>query len=212
MDEIARSAAEGRTLRVIVPCGPSGWYAPFTELVNARRVSLAHVEVFHMDECLDWQGQPLPRAPPLQLPRLHGAALLRADRDRAAGAGGEPALARAGRGWRRSPRARSSGRRTSSTAAGARTGTSPTTRPAGTRSARVTVEELRQSTARVQDNNLDTIVALAQRTFGGAYQFVPPMSVTLGLREILAARRIRVFSDTGRLEADRPARRPSSAR
>ncbi len=61
----------------------------------------------------------------------------------------------------------------------------------------ITVEELRTSTARVQDNNLDTIVALSHRTFGGAYQFVPPMSVTLGLREILAARRIRLFSDTG---------------
>jgi glucosamine-6-phosphate deaminase len=61
----------------------------------------------------------------------------------------------------------------------------------------VTVEEVRASTARVQDNNVDTVVALAQRTFGGAYQFVPPMSVTLGMREILAAERIRLFSDTG---------------
>jgi len=37
----------------------------------------------------------------------------------------------------------------------------------------------------------------AQRTFGAAYQFVPPMSVTLGMRECLAARQIRLFSDTG---------------
>jgi glucosamine-6-phosphate deaminase len=61
----------------------------------------------------------------------------------------------------------------------------------------ITVDDLRGSTARVQMNNLDTILALAQRTFGTAYQFVPPMSVTLGMREILAARRIRLFSDTG---------------
>ena len=53
------------------------------------------------------------------------------------------------------------------------------------------------STIRIQDNNLDTILALAQRTFGGAYQFVPPMSVTLGMRECLSARRVRVYSDTG---------------
>ena len=49
----------------------------------------------------------------------------------------------------------------------------------------------------MQENNTDTIIALAQREFGGAYQFVPPMSVTLGMREILGARRIRLFSDTG---------------
>ncbi|HEY9501665.1 MAG TPA: hypothetical protein VIR01_08585, partial [Pyrinomonadaceae bacterium] len=38
---------------------------------------------------------------------------------------------------------------------------------------------------------------LGQRTFGAAYQFVPPMSVTLGMRECLAAKQLRVFSDTG---------------
>jgi glucosamine-6-phosphate deaminase len=61
----------------------------------------------------------------------------------------------------------------------------------------LTVEDLRESKARVQENNPDTIIALAQRTFGGGYQFVPPMSVTLGMKEILAARSIRLFSDTG---------------
>ena len=61
----------------------------------------------------------------------------------------------------------------------------------------LSVADLRASTARVQENNPDTIVALAQREFGVAYQFVPPMSVTLGMREILGARRIRLFSDTG---------------
>jgi glucosamine-6-phosphate deaminase len=50
---------------------------------------------------------------------------------------------------------------------------------------------------RIQENNWDTIIALAQRTFGSAYQFVPPMSVTLGLRECLCAQKVRLFSDTG---------------
>ena len=54
-----------------------------------------------------------------------------------------------------------------------------------------------QSSARVQYNNWDTIFALAQRTFGSAYQFVPPMSATLGVKECLSARKVRVFSDTG---------------
>jgi hypothetical protein len=35
----------------------------------------------------------------------------------------------------------------------------------------ISIEELRNSTVRVQENNLDTIMALAQRTFGAAYQF-----------------------------------------
>ncbi len=61
----------------------------------------------------------------------------------------------------------------------------------------VTLDELRNSTVRVQENNLDTILALAQRTFGAAYQFVPPMSVTLGIKECLSAKKVRLFSDTG---------------
>ena len=51
----------------------------------------------------------------------------------------------------------------------------------------ISLEDLRNSTIRVQENNLDTIIALAQRTFGIAYQFVPPMSVTLGMKECLSA-------------------------
>ena len=56
---------------------------------------------------------------------------------------------------------------------------------------------LERSTIRIQENNLDTILALAHRCFGAAYAFVPPMSVTLGMRECLSARQVRVFSDTG---------------
>jgi len=61
----------------------------------------------------------------------------------------------------------------------------------------VTAEQLRQSEMRVQNNNWDTILALAQRNFGAAYQLTPPMSCTIGVKECLSAKRIRVFSDTG---------------
>jgi glucosamine-6-phosphate deaminase len=61
----------------------------------------------------------------------------------------------------------------------------------------ITIEDLRNSTIRIQENNIDTIIALGQRTFGSAYQFVPPMSVTLGIKECLSAKKVRLFSDTG---------------
>jgi len=61
----------------------------------------------------------------------------------------------------------------------------------------VTIDDVRESTVRIQENNIDTIIALAQRIFGAAYQFVPPMSVTLGMQECLSAKKIRLFSDTG---------------
>ena len=62
---------------------------------------------------------------------------------------------------------------------------------------KVTLEMLRNSTIHMQYNNDDTILALANRTFGTAYQFVPPMSITLGIKECLSAKKVRLFSDTG---------------
>ena len=47
----------GSATRAIIPCGPKCWYEPFANLVNTRKVSLKNLFVFHMDECLDWQGQ-----------------------------------------------------------------------------------------------------------------------------------------------------------
>jgi glucosamine-6-phosphate deaminase len=58
--EIQVHNAKNRAMRLIIPSGPSGWYDPFTPLVNRERVSLRGLMVFHMDECLDWQGLELP--------------------------------------------------------------------------------------------------------------------------------------------------------
>jgi glucosamine-6-phosphate deaminase len=193
VDEITR--AEGR-LRVIVPCGPSSWYRPFTDLVNAERMSLAHVEVFHMDECLDWEGKPLPRSHPYSFRGFM-------ERHFYDPVDPELAVPDAARHWPEPGNladiSDQLARRPADLVYG---GWGQDGHLAYNQARRhpyspVTVEQLRASTARVQDNNPDTVIALAQRTFGGAYQFVPPMSVTLGLREILSAARIRLFSDTG---------------
>ena len=186
----------GQDTRVIVPCGPSSWYAPWTEEVNRRGVSLARLRVFHMDECLDWQGRPLPSRHPynfksfmeqrfyggiaerLQVPESQRHWLLPATIESVRAAIDAAPIDLTLGGWgqdghvaynqaRRHPYLHTS------------------------------VEELERSTIRIQENNLDTILALAHRTFGAAYAFVPPMSVTLGMRECLSARRLRVFSDTG---------------
>ena len=61
----------------------------------------------------------------------------------------------------------------------------------------ISLEEVSKSTIRIQENNLDTIVVISQRSFGGAYRFVPPMSVTLGAQECLSAKKVRVYSNTG---------------
>jgi glucosamine-6-phosphate deaminase len=196
VDLVESRNREGRATRVIVPCGPSAWYAPWTQEVNARGLSLARLTVFHMDECLDWQGRPLPRRHPynfrtfmeekfyggiegrLQVPEAQRLWLLPSTIESVRAAIDEAPIDLTLGGWGQDGHvAYNQARRHPYNA--------------------VSLEDLERSTIRVQENNLDTILALAHRTFGAAYAFVPPMSVTLGLRECLSAKQVRVFSDTG---------------
>lgn len=195
-DLVTANEAEGRPTRVIVPAGPSGWYAPWVEQVNARRISLRGMTVFHMDECLDWQGRPLPEGhpynfrsfmerhfyaridPALAVPEDQRMWLLPSTAERVAEAIATAPIDLTLGGWGQDGHvAYNQARR----------------HPYS----RIGLEELAASTIRIQENNDDTVIALAHRTFGGAYQFAPPMSITLGMRECLSATRISVYSDTG---------------
>jgi glucosamine-6-phosphate deaminase len=196
VDAITAAATGGRAFRAIIPCGPSGWYTPFARIVNAERVGLHHVEVFHMDECLDWEGRELPRSHPYSFrgameEQFYGPI--------------DPALAvpPQNRHWLTPDTMREVEARIDEAPIDLVYGGWGQDGHVAYNQARrnpfsaISVEELRGSTVRVQENNLDTIIALGQRVLGGAYQFVPPMSVTLGMRQILGARSIRLFSDTG---------------
>jgi len=196
VDEIKVHNANRERTRAIIPCGPSCWYEPFTTLVNQERVSLKNLVVFHMDECLDWQGRELPRSHPysfrgvmetvfynpvdsdLSVPDANRIWLKPNNIDQVQKQICEAPIDITYGGWGQDGHiAYNQARRHPFSG--------------------LTVEELRNSTIRIQENNIDTILALAQRTFGSAYQFVPPMSVTLGVKECLSAKKVRLFSDTG---------------
>jgi glucosamine-6-phosphate deaminase len=196
VDEIQFHNQLGKPTRAIIPCGPACWYKPFTGLVNQERVSLRNLVVFHMDECLNWQGQELPRAHPYSFrgfmeehfyaPVSPKLSVLPENRNWLNAENVEmireaiwasPVDITYG-GWGQDGHiAYNQSRR----------------HPYN----QISLDDLRNSTIRIQENNLDTILALAQRTFGAAYQFVPPMSVTLGIKECLSASKVRLFSDTG---------------
>lgn len=193
---IERNNTAGMRTRAIVPCGPSCWYPAFCHLVNSRQVSLRQLTVFHMDECLDWQGRELPRRHPYSFRGFMEREFYRPVHP-------DLVTPESGRFWPTAQNVDEIARAIADAPIDITLGgwgqdghiaynqasRHPFHRPS--------LDELRDSTVRVQENNLDTILALAQRTFGAAYQFVPPMSVTLGLRECLSAKSVRLFSDTG---------------
>lgn len=196
VEEIKLANREGRILRAIVPCGPKCWYGPFSKIVNDENVSLKNLTVFHMDECLDWQGNLLAKNDPynfrtfmekyfygdiraeLSVPLeqrffpepklidLIKAKIAEAPIDITLGGWGQDGHI-AYNQTRRHP------------------------------FSKISIDDLQNSELRVQENNLDTIITLGQRSFGAAYQFVPPMSITLGIKECLSAKKVRLYSDTG---------------
>ena len=196
VEVIQENNKQGRATRAIVPCGPTCWYEPFRLLVNTRAISLKGLHVFHMDECLDWQGKPLPTGhpynfktfmerhfyggirPELAVPEGQRYWLLPATMEQVRVAINEAPVDITVGGWGQDGHvAYNQARRHPFHHA--------------------TLEDLANSSIRIQENNIDTILALAHRTFGAAYQFVPPMSITLGMRECLSAKKVRVYSDTG---------------
>ena len=147
-------------------------------------------------ECLDWQARELTRAHPYS---FRGAM----ERQFYAPVDGELAVAEGNRRWLRPDNVEEIRREIASAPIQLTYGGWGQDGHIAYNQARrhpfstVSLQQLRASTVRIQENNWDTILALAQRSFGTAYQFVPPMSVTLGLKECLSAAKVRLFSDTG---------------
>ena len=196
VDEIQLHNRRGEPTRAIIPCGPSCWYEPFTDLVNREQVSLRKLVVFHMDECLDWQARELPRAHPYSFRGFMEQHFYQPVQP-------ELAVPLENRHWLTANNVEQIREQiwaapVDITYGGwGQDGHIAYNQTRRHPFSQLTLDELRNSTVRVQENNLDTIIALAQRTFGAAYQFVPPMSVTLGIKECLSAKKVRLFSDTG---------------
>lgn len=63
--EIERNNQAGRATRIILPVGPSGQYPPLARMLNAAGTSLERCHFFFMDEYCADDGAALPRSHPL---------------------------------------------------------------------------------------------------------------------------------------------------
>jgi glucosamine-6-phosphate deaminase len=189
-------SAQGRTYRAIVPCGPKEWYAPFVKMVNEERISLKNVVCYHMDENLDWEAKLLPENDPSNFRTFMHRYFYEA-------IDVELQVLPENRHYLKPENTGKMTEMILSTKIDYTLGGWGQDGHIAFNQARrnpynyVTIDDIRKSTARVQENNVDTIIALSQRAFGSAWMFLPPMSVTLGAKECLSAKKIRVYSATG---------------
>ncbi len=191
--ELRANNATGRPTRWILPVGPVKQYSRLVEACNRERLSWRNADIFQMDEFLDWQGRPLPPDHALSFEGFMRRqvfekldAELRPDPTRVhfpnpfqpdemakqmAAAGGVDTCY-GGIGYH---------------------GHVAFNDPPISRWFRVSVEEMRQSTTRVVALGDDSIVVQSIHCAGGSSELIPPMAVTIGMREILASRRLRLY-------------------
>lgn len=196
-DELRDAAAVGDELAIVVPLGPKAHYRLLAAMVNEQRLALEHVTFFGMDEWLDWQARPLAPDHPCNLERYfhrHFVSLL-AEQLRPLP---ENVLFPSPLDLDRIPAEieRRGGVATTYAGFGFQ-GHIAFNEPPGSRWSPVELAQLRESTTRIVPVAVDTVIAHAARSFGGNVFAVPPMAVTLGMRELLSARRVRLYAETG---------------
>lgn len=197
LTEVRNNNAAGEPTRWILPCGPTKQYSLFLQAVQLERISLHNLHIFHMDECLDWQGRPLrldhpfsyegwmrqnfyaPMDPELAVPegQRHFPDVNHVDAlSQAIEAVGGVDTTYGGVGFR-----------------GHLAYNEPPHSPWYT----ITIEEFKNSKTRIVQLNDETIISASQRSAGSCTYAVPPMAITIGMKDILAAKRVRIFADTG---------------
>lgn len=196
-DEIKTRNQQGLPTRLILPVGPVAQYPKLVEICNRENISWKNVYTFNMDEFLDWQGRPIPLDHPLSFEGFMRRTLfealdpkLRIPEDHAffpdpfridaiSGAietvGGIDCCY-GGIGYH---------------------GHVAFNEPPISRWWAVSATELRQSLTRIMILGDDSIVVQSIHTSGGDSTAIPPMAVTLGMRDILASRKIRLYCAGG---------------
>jgi len=196
-DEIKAHNAAGEPTRLILPVGPVGQYPLLVRICNKERISWRNVHTFNMDEYLDWQGRAVSSEHPLSFegtmrrmfferldPELcipadhvHFPDPLHLDRisQQIVEVGGIDTCY-GGIGYH---------------------GHLAFNEPPISRWYKLTPDEFRNSLTRIVPLAPETIVMNSIRATGGNPAALPPMAVTLGMKDILAARRLRLYCQGG---------------
>jgi len=192
-DEIRSNNERNDPTRWILPVGPVAQYFQLVAICNRERISWKEVYTFQMDEFLDWAGRPLPLEHPLSFEGFMSRQVfqklesnLQPEPDhthfpdpfnpdeisrRIAAVGGIDTCF-GGIGYH---------------------GHVAFNDPPISRWYRVSIPQMRESRTRVVTLGDDSMVVQSIMNAGGSSDLIPPMAVTLGMRDILASRRIRLF-------------------
>jgi glucosamine-6-phosphate deaminase len=196
-NEVKANNATGDPTRLILPVGPVGQYPLLVQICNQEGINWKNVHTFNMDDYLDWQGRPLPLEHPLsfegymrrdvfdkldlelRIPeeQIHFPDPLNLDR-----------ISR--------QIEEVDGIDTCYGGIGIH-GHVAFNEPPISRYFKLTPDNFRASLTRIVPLAPETIVMNSIRATGGNPSALPPMAITLGMKDILASRRIRLYCQGG---------------
>lgn len=196
-DEITANNAAGRPTRLILPVGPTSQYPLLAEICNREGIHWKNCHVFFMDEYCDWQGRWIPEEHALSFRgfarrelfgRLDAGAALPQNQlhfpDPLHLESIGEAIAAAG------------GVDTCYGGIGVRGHVAFNEAP-NSRFHEISLEEFRASRTRILPLAEETVILNGTRGAGGYLQALPPMAVTIGMADIVAARRVRLYCQGG---------------
>lgn len=196
-DEVAANNVANRPTRLILPVGPILHYPLLAEICNREGISWRNAHLFFMDEYCDWHGRWVDVSHPLSF-RGTAQRLFFDQLDEALRPPAEQVVFP-------DPRHLDNVAARMTAVGGIDTcygglgihGHVAFNEPPISRWYTVSAEEFLQSTTRLLPLSDETIVMNASRGVGGYFPALPPMAVTLGMHEIAAARRIRIYCPGG---------------
>lgn len=196
-DEIKNNNDRGEPTRLILPVGPLKQYPLLVEMTNRERISWKNVFTFNMDEFLDWQGRPIPLDHPLNFEGYMQRRLFeQIDEDLRIPAE-QRFFPHPFRIDESSDKIREVGGIDCCYGGVGYHGHVAFNEPPLSRWHQVSVDELRESLTRVLAVSDDSIVVQSIHCSGGDSAAIPPMAVTLGMKDILASRKIRLYCAAG---------------
>ena len=189
-DLVKKNNRSGKPTRMILPVGPTQQYPVFAEIVNAERIDCRNVWTFNMDEYLDWQGRAIPESHPmsfrstmytllwdkierrLRIPKRQMAfpdPRRLEEMDEKFDAAGGTDICFAGVGYH---------------------GHVAFNEPIISRWFKIPEDEFLNARTHIVKIENDTFVINSVREAGGNCEAIPPFAVTIGMKDILASRRI----------------------
>jgi glucosamine-6-phosphate deaminase len=196
-DEIKQRNERGEPSRLILPVGPTKQYPILAAITNRERLSWKNVHVFQMDEFLDWQGRLISEEHPLSFVGfMKNNFFSEIDRDLRIPAG-QYHFPHPVRIDQISEKIQEVGGIDACYGGIGYHGHVAFNEPPISRWHRVSTGQLRDSLTRVVALGDDSIVVQSIHCSGGDSAAIPPMAVTLGMRDILASRKIRLYLAAG---------------